>query len=141
MSRRNQQFNHDALSQELVEHGIDYRHIVALGGRRPPVSDSPNTALTNAGFRGYADYMETEDFQKGVARLLEVARAQNTAIMCSEAVWWRCHRSMISDYLKANGIEVIHIMAPGKSQAHPFTSAAAIVNGRLSYRGVLESGR
>ena len=85
--------------------------------------------------------METEAFRDGIGRLLEVARERRTAVMCSEAVWWRCHRSMVSDYLKANGVEVIHIMAPGKSEAHSFTSAAAIVNGRLSYRGVLESER
>ena len=90
-------------------------------------------------FRGYADYMETEGFQKGIARLLEVAREERTAIMCAEAVWWRCHRSLISDYLKANEVEVTHIMAAGKSEPHPFTSAASIVDGKLSYRGVLET--
>ena len=82
--------------------------------------------------------METVEFRKGIARLLEVARAHRTAIMCAEAVWWRCHRSLISDCLKTNGVEVKHIMAVEKSEAHPFTSAARIVNGELSYRGVLE---
>ena len=95
-------------------------------------------AWRNETFRGYADYMDTEDFYRGITRLLEVARAKRTAIMCAEAVWWRCHRSLISDYLKAKGVEVTHIMAPGKSEAHPFTSAARIVNGELSYRGILE---
>jgi uncharacterized protein (DUF488 family) len=83
--------------------------------------------------------METEDFPQGINRLLETAEKQRTAIMCSEAVWWRCHRSLISDWLKANGHEVIHIMAASKSEIHPFTSAARIVEGRLSYRGVLDT--
>jgi uncharacterized protein (DUF488 family) len=96
-------------------------------------------AWRNKMFRGYADYMETDEFRDGVARLLSVARAGRTAIMCAEAVWWRCHRSLIADYLKAGSVEVIHIMAPGKSEAHRFTSAARIVNGELSYRGVLEA--
>jgi uncharacterized protein (DUF488 family) len=82
--------------------------------------------------------METDQFREGVAHLLEVASESRTSIMCAEAVWWRCHRSLISDYLKANGVEVRHIMAAGKSESHPFTSAARIVNGQLSYRGILE---
>ena len=94
-------------------------------------------AWRNKPFRGYADYMETDAFRDGMARLLEVARTSRTAIMCAEAVWWRCHRSLISDYLKAKDVAVIHIMA-GKSEPHPFTSAARIVNGELSYKGVLE---
>ena len=81
--------------------------------------------------------METEEFRAGVAGLLDFARKQRVAIMCSEAVWWRCHRSMISDYLKVKGIEVVHIMSEGKSEPHPFTSAARVVDGELSYRGVL----
>ena len=94
-------------------------------------------AWRNETFRGYADYMETGGFREGMARLISVASSRRAAIMCAEAVWWRCHRSLISDYLKAKGVEVTHIMAPGKSQAHPFTSAARIVNGELSYRGIL----
>jgi uncharacterized protein (DUF488 family) len=84
--------------------------------------------------------METDQFRDGIDRLLTVAGGRRTAIMCSEAVWWRCHRSMISDYLKAKGVDVIHILGTGKSEAHPYTSAARIVNGELSYRGVLETG-
>jgi len=83
--------------------------------------------------------METNDFREGITRLLEVAGAGRTAIMCAEAVWWRCHRSLISDYLKVKGIEVIHIMAIGKSEPHPFTPAARIVDGELSYRGILNT--
>ncbi|PYS24061.1 MAG: Fe-S cluster assembly protein HesB [Acidobacteria bacterium] len=140
-SRRYPHFNKENLAQSLAAAGIEYLHFRELGGRRRPRSDSQNIAWRNESFRGYADYMETDDFPKGIARLLDVGRERTTAIMCSEAVWWRCHRSMISDYLKANGVEVIHILALGKSQAHPFTSAAAIVNGRLSYHGVLESAQ
>ena len=95
-------------------------------------------AWRNEMFRGYADYMETNDFRDGITRLMKVSDAQRTAVMCAEAVWWRCHRSLISDYLKAKGIEVTHIMGIGKSEPHPFTSAARIVDGELSYRGVLE---
>ncbi len=139
-SRRYPQFNKEDLAQSLAAAGIEYRHIRELGGRRRARPDSQNLAWRNESFRGYADYMETEDFASGIARLLDVAGKQRTAIMCAEAVWWRCHRSMISDYLKANGAEVIHIMAPAKSEEHPFTSAARIVNGKLSYRGMLDSG-
>ena len=138
-SRRYPQFNKENLKVSLAEAGIGFLHLPELGGRRRAKPDSLNMAWQSKTFRGYADYMETEGFQKGIARLLEVARGERTAIMCAEAVWWRCHRSLISDYLKANEVEVTHIMAAGKSEPHPFTSAASIVNGRLSYRGVLET--
>jgi uncharacterized protein (DUF488 family) len=105
-----------------------------LGGRRKSRPDSRNTAWRNTSFRGYADYMETAEFRKGVERLLDLAReAGPAAIMCAEAVWWRCHRSLISDYLKVRGIEVMHILDANKIEPHPFTSAARIVNGKLSY--------
>ena len=138
-SRRCPQFNKENLRASLAEAGIGYLHLPDLGGRRRAKPDSLNMAWQSITFRGYADYMETEAFQKGIARLLEVARERRTAIMCAEAVWWRCHRSLISDYLKANEVEVTHIMAPGKSEPHPFTAAASIVGGNLSYRGVLET--
>jgi uncharacterized protein (DUF488 family) len=137
-SRRYPHFNKEQLERSLPAKGIEYRHYPELGGRRRVLPDSLNMAWRNKSFRAYADYMETGTFREGAARLLEVAQQQRTAIMCSEAVWWRCHRSLISDYLKAKGIEVMHIMAPGKAEAHPFTSAARIVNGELSYRGVLD---
>jgi len=137
-SRRYPQFNKEQLKTSLAADGIEYQHFPELGGRRRGRPDSPNVAWRNDSFRGYADYMETVDFREGMARLLDVAREHRTAIMCAEAVWWRCHRSLISDYLKAKGVEVTHIMAPGKSEAHPFTSAARIVDGELSYRGILE---
>ena len=135
-SKRYPQFNKESLKASLTQAAIDYQHFPELGGRRRALPDSLNMAWRNESFRGYADYMETEAFRDGTRRLLEIARASRTAVMCSEAVWWRCHRSLISDYLKAKGIEVNHIMRAGKSEPHPFTSAARIVNGELSYRGV-----
>ena len=133
-SKRYPQFNKDALAESLNAHGIRYEHFPELGGKRKSRPDSRNTAWRNASFRGYADYMETEQFRKGIERLLEIAsEAGATAIMCAEAVWWRCHRSLIADYLKACGGEVLHILSANKVEPHPSTSAARIVNGELSY--------
>src|SRR2546430_3250492 len=133
-SKRYPQFGREALAKALGEHGIRYEHFPELGGRRKAKPDSKNTAWRNESFRGYADYMETKEFDKGVKRLLDLAAdAGPTAIMCAEAVWWRCHRSLISDYLKARGIEVMHILDTNKAEPHPFTSAARIINGTLSY--------
>jgi len=133
-SKRYPQFGREALANSLGEAGIGYEHFPELGGRRKAKPNSKNTAWRNEMFRGYADYMETEDFQKGVERLVDLApKSGPIAIMCAEAVWWRCHRSLISDYLKACGIEVLHILDSKKVEPHPFTSAARIVNGELSY--------
>jgi uncharacterized protein (DUF488 family) len=133
-SKRYPQFNREALAESLSARGIRYEHFSQLGGRRKPNPDSRNTVWRNASFRGYADYMETEQFHKGTERLLALAReAGPAAIMCAEALWWRCHRALISDYLKAREIEVTHIVDANKSEAHPFTSAARIVDGALSY--------
>jgi uncharacterized protein (DUF488 family) len=133
-SKRYPQFNKETLADSLGKAGIRYEHFPELGGRRKPRPDSPNTAWRNESFRGYADYMETEEFHKGVKRLLDVAAdAGPTAITCAEAVWWRCHRALISDYLKARRIEVMHILDANKAELHPYTSAAQIVNGKLSY--------
>ncbi len=134
-SRRVPDFNKDALHRAMVAADIRYEHMVELGGRRPVRPDSHNLAWRNASFRGYADYMETQPFLDGADHLLEVARTGRTAIMCSEAVWWRCHRSMIADYLKAAGVQVFHILGPNKIQEHPYTSVARLVSGRLSYEG------
>jgi uncharacterized protein (DUF488 family) len=150
-SKRYPQFNKDGLEKSLSAHGIRYEHFPELGGRRKPKPDSRNTTWRNASFRGYADYMETEEFHDGIERLLAFARNDglgspesfrgsetvtpwSAAIMCAEAVWWRCHRSLISDYLKACDIEVMHILDANKIEPHPFTSAARLVNGELSYR-------
>jgi uncharacterized protein (DUF488 family) len=133
-SRRYPQFNKDALAESLNAHGIRYEHFPELGGKRKSKPDSRNTAWRNASFRGYADYMETEQFQEGIERLLDLsAVAGRVTIMCAEAVWWRCHRSLIADYLKVRGAEVLHILDANKVEPHPYTSAARIVNGELSY--------
>jgi uncharacterized protein (DUF488 family) len=136
-SRRLPQFNQAELAESLRKLGIEYRHEPRLGGRRKPRADSHNTAWRNASFRAYADHMESEEFRRGVEELLEVAANERTAFMCAEAVWWRCHRSLISDYLKAEGHTVIHIIDEKKTEEHPFTSAARIVEGELSYRGLI----
>jgi uncharacterized protein (DUF488 family) len=133
-SKRYPQYNKEALAKSLSEHGIRYKHFAELGGKRKPRRDSRNTAWRNTSFRGYADYMETEEFHKGIDRLLDLARESGSAaIMCAEAVWWRCHRALISDYLKACGVNVMHILGANHLEPHPFTSAERIVNGKLSY--------
>jgi uncharacterized protein (DUF488 family) len=133
-SKRYPQFNREGLAESLSSRGIRYEHFPELGGRRKPKPDSHNTAWRNASFRGYADHMETEEFRKSVERLLDLAgEAGPAAIMCAEAVWWRCHRSLISDYLKSRGIEVMHILGASKTEPHPYTSAARIVDGKLNY--------
>jgi len=135
-SRRYPHFNRDAFSESLNRIGIAYYHLPKLGGRRKGVPDSKNTAWENASFRAYADYMETAEFRKGIESLLDLSQSQRVAIMCAEAVWWRCHRSLIADYLKAQQVKVIHIINERKTEEHPFTSAASIVDGKLSYRGL-----
>jgi uncharacterized protein (DUF488 family) len=136
-SRRYPQFNRVELSESLTKAGLEYKHEPRLGGRRAPHADSHNTAWRNAQFRGYADHMETEAFRKGVEDLLQVAGDARVAVMCAEAVWWRCHRSLLADYLKASGHTVLHILDEKKIEEHPFTSAARILDGQLSYRGLL----
>ena len=132
-SRNFPQFNKEALEISLPENNINYIHLRKLGGRRKVNPESKNTSWRHAAFRGYADYMETDSFTEGIKELNEIIQQQRTAYMCSEAVWWRCHRSMVSDYLKANGWEVQHIMQIGKSSEHPYTQPAHIVNGELTY--------
>jgi uncharacterized protein (DUF488 family) len=133
-SKRYPQFNREMLARSLTEHGIRYEHFPELGGRRKAKKDSRNTAWRNASFRGYADHMETEEFHKDVERLVDLAAESGpAAIMCAEAVWWRCHRALISDYLKVRGIDVMHILDASKSEPHPFTSAAHVADGSLSY--------
>jgi uncharacterized protein (DUF488 family) len=117
----------------LQRQNIDYIHLPDLGGRRKPRKDSTNTNWRNAAFRGYADYMETETFGNAITPLIALAQQQRTAYMCSEAVWWRCHRSLVSDYLKAHGWTVLHIMDAEKATEHPYTAAARAVQGNLFY--------
>jgi uncharacterized protein (DUF488 family) len=132
-SRRYPHFNKEQLAESLPKAGIEYHHLVQLGGRRRARPDSHNTAWRNEAFRGYADYMETNSFAEGIDCLLELSRKKRVAVMCAEAVWWRCHRSLIADYLKARGDQVLHIQSATKAEEHPFTSAARIVDGKLSY--------
>ena len=132
-SRKFPQFNKEALEVSLPQSNIQYIHIKKLGGRRKVNPESKNTTWRHVAFRGYADYMETDSFAEGIKELIEIAQKQHTAYMCSEAVWWRCHRSMVSDYLKANGWNVQHIMQIGKSSEHPYTQPARVVDGELTY--------
>jgi uncharacterized protein (DUF488 family) len=136
-SRRYPQFNKQQLATSLPADGIAYFHLPELGGRRQARNDSVNSAWQNKSFRGYADHMGSKEFQQGIERLLEIASEKRTAVMCAEALWWRCHRSLISDFLKARGGEVIHILDATHQQEHPFTSAARIVDGELTYAGLL----
>ncbi len=133
-SKRYPQFNKEELAKFLRERGIGYEHFRELGGRRKARKDSRNTAWRNESFRGYADHMETMEFASGIERLQKMADSGGAAaIMCAEAVWWKCHRSLIADYLKARGVEVIHIIDASKTDSHPFGSAARIVEGQLNY--------
>jgi uncharacterized protein (DUF488 family) len=132
-SRRYPHFNEAALQAALSENGIEYLWLPQLGGRRKPAADSPNTAWRNEAFRGYADYLSTDEFAQGLADLMTLAERRRTAIMCAEAVWWRCHRAIISDVLLSRGHRVMHILGPAKTTEHDFTSAARIVGGQLSY--------
>lgn len=132
-SRKNPQFNQENLAPALQQQGINYWHLEALGGRRKQQKDSKNSRWNNASFRGYADYMETKDFEDGVTTLEAIALKQPTAYMCAELLWWRCHRSMVSDYLKAKGWKVLHIMGINKTEEHPYTSPARIAGDRVLY--------
>ena len=131
-SRRHPHFNKEALARSLPEHGIEYLHRPALGGRRRPRPDAPPTAWRNEGFRGYADYMRTPEFHRALDELIERASERRTVIMCSEAVPWRCHRSLISDALHARGVTVEHILDSGTSR-HAVTSFAVVRDGDVTY--------
>ncbi len=134
-SRRWPHFAREPLSSALEKHGLVYLWFPELGGRRTPSPDSLNTAWRSAAFRGYADYMATEAFAEGLERLINLASGLRTAIMCAESLWWRCHRGLIADVLRWLDFEVIHILGPGSAVPHPYTPAARIVGGRLSYSG------
>lgn len=132
-SRKFPHFNKENLEEALKNNGIRYLHVVELGGRRKVQKDSKNSRWRNDSFRGYADYMETEDFKKAITQLETIALNKPTAYMCSEAVWWRCHRSLVSDYLKAKGWTVLHIMAADKAEEHPYTSPARVEGEHVFY--------
>ena len=127
-SRRHPQFGRDALAASLAEAGIGYRHAEALGGRRASErgAASPNTAWRHAAFRAYADYMATPEFQAALDRLMEEARARTVAIMCAEAVPWRCHRRLVTDALLARGVPVAEIVGPGRAQPAALSPHAVV---------------
>jgi uncharacterized protein (DUF488 family) len=144
-SRRHPQFEREALRRSLADAGIDYRHMAALGGLRKPRKDSANSAWRNEGFRGYADYMETAAFAAALDDLLAWARgdasdgrARRTAIMCAEAVWWRCHRQLVADALVARGVEVRHVVsATTPASPHHLSDFARVEAGRVVYRRLI----
>lgn len=136
-SRFNPQFNRDTLPGALRAAGIAYDHLPGLGGLRHPRADSPNTAWRNASFRGFADYMQTPEFAAGLHTVLELARHERVALMCAEAVPWRCHRSLIADALTARGVPVEHILNAGRSQRHSLTPWARVEGECVTYPGQL----
>jgi uncharacterized protein (DUF488 family) len=139
-SRRNPQFNREALPQALKPARISYTHMPQLGGLRHPRADSQNTAWRNTSFRGYADYMQTPDFARGLGTLLELAGKHQMAVMCAEAVPWRCHRSLIADALVARGIQAEHIMSVTRRNKHRLTPWARVEGDRVTYPGKAAEG-
>ena len=136
-SRRHPHFAGDALAVSLPAVGIAYRHLPALGGLRKPRRDSTNSAWRHEGFRGYADYMESAAFGDAIDDLIAWARASRTAVMCAEAVWWRCHRQLIADALIARGVTVQHIQTATSAPAHKLTEFAQVVGDRVGYPGLV----
>lgn len=132
-SRHNPQFNTDALARALKSAGIDYVHLKALGGLRHARRDSPNMAWRNASFRGYADYMQTEDFQNALERAIRLADEKPAALMCAEAVPWRCHRSLVADALAARGIEALEIVGKSPPKPHKLTPFARVEGTLVTY--------
>ena len=134
-SRRNPQFGREILPVSLEAAGIEYRHLPGLGGLRRAKPDSTNTAWRNASFRGYADYMQTEEFRENLQKLIELGAGKPTAIMCAEAVPWRCHRSLVADALVARSIQVTEILSETKAQPHSMTPFARVEHEQVSYPG------
>lgn len=135
-SRRHPQYSRDSLPASLQEAGIEYMHEPDLGGRRAPRPGSPHTAWRVEAFRGYADHMESPEFGAALGRLMDRASRETVAILCAEAVPWRCHRRLISDALVARGVEVRHILGPGRAGPHEIDPNARVLpGGRLLYAG------
>jgi uncharacterized protein (DUF488 family) len=134
-SRHNPQWNREALPGALAAHGLGYVHLPGLGGLRHPRRESVNTGLRNAGFRGYADYMQTADFDRHLKALVEMARDARMAVMCAEAVPWRCHRSLVGDALLAWGVDVIDIIGETSVRPHALTPWARVEGTRVTYPG------
>jgi uncharacterized protein (DUF488 family) len=132
-SRRHPQYNTEFLAAELPARSIDYVHMKSLGGLRKPAKNSRNTGWRNESFRGYADYMATEEFQQGMNRLIDLAREKRTAMMCAEGVPWRCHRSLIGDALLVRGVHVEDIMSATSSRDHQLTPFAQVRASQIVY--------
>ncbi len=136
-SRMNPQFNRETLPDSLARVRIDYVHMPALGGLRHPRADSRNTAWRNESFRGYADYMQTAEFAAGIEKLIELGGVKQVAIMCAEAVPWRCHRSLVGDALTARGMAVEDIVGARRRHPHKVTPFAKIDGAQVSYPGLI----
>lgn len=136
-SRRHPHFERDALAAFLTAHGFRYRHFPGLGGLRKPRADSVNTGWRHEAFRGYADHMQTVEFHHSVEDLLAYAECGPTAVMCAEAVWWRCHRQLLADSLVARGVRVWHILSARQPNVHQLSDFAKLVDGRVTYPGLL----
>jgi uncharacterized protein (DUF488 family) len=134
-SKRVPQFNRESITKRLAGAGIGYTHMKGLGGWRKPRKDSPNTAWRNESFRGFADYMQSEEFEENLAGLIALSKDQQIALMCAEAVPWRCHRSLIADALSTRGIEVRHITGPGEAKPHEMTDFAKVEGTKVTYPG------
>lgn len=132
-SRKNPQFNETHLFKFLKKHGIKYEHMKGLGGLRRPNKDSPNLYWRNASFRGFADYMQAKAFSDSLSALIKAAKKRNVAIMCAEAVPWRCHRSLIADALLVKGIKVMHIFSTTNIREHTMTKSAKVSKGKVTY--------
>ncbi len=132
-SRHNPQFNRETLSATLHNRRIHYTHLAALGGLRHAHKDSQNAGWQNASFRGFADYMQTPEFEQGLEQLIALSREEQVAVMCAEAVPWRCHRSLIADALAVRGIPVRHIMSPTRAEPHTLTPFAHVQGTRVTY--------
>jgi uncharacterized protein (DUF488 family) len=136
-SKRHPQFEKTALDASLASHGIVYRHFPDLGGMRRPVPDSVNTALQNESFRGYADHMQTEAFRNALLDLVQFSEVATTALMCAEAVWWHCHRKLLSDFLLVRGVQVRHILSTADAKAHHLSEFARETPDGVIYPGLL----
>ncbi len=134
-SRRNPQFSRDVMPAALAEAGIRYWPLPALGGRRKPVPDSPNTAWRVEAFRAYADHLASAEYVEAREALMATALHERTCVMCAEALWWRCHRRLIADDFTARGWDVVHLMAHGKSELHVLNADAVMADGVLTYPG------
>ncbi len=132
-SRHNPQYSSDSLPASLTQRGIAYRHMPALGGLRHAKKDSQNRGWENDSFRGFADYMQTEEFEKGLAELIAAAEEKKIAILCAESVPWRCHRSLIADALSVRAVTVMHIMSRTSVKEHTLTSFAKVSGTSITY--------